>query len=145
MSALNKAREKSSSSSAQPTARAGARAVLAAVALVTVAVPFALTLLLVAIRWAPLRSADQGARDSLHRYAVSHAGFVTAMQLISDSGSALAWLVVLAVVVVTFFWRGSAPAGPVRDGHGGRVIAVEHSGQGGGSSTTPRADQPGCP
>jgi len=103
---LNKAREKSSSSSAQPTARAGARAVLAAVALVTVAVPFALTLLLVAIRWAPLRSADQGARDSLHRYAVSHAGFVTAMQLISDSGSALAWLVVLAVVVVTFFWRG---------------------------------------
>jgi len=86
--------------------RAGARAMLAAVALVLVAVPFALTLLLVQNRWAPLLRVDQGARDSLHSYAVTHAGFVATMQLISDSGSAVAWEVVLAVVVVALFWRG---------------------------------------
>ena len=103
---MPKAPDMSAASSAQPTARAGARAVFAAVALLLVAVPFALTLLLVENRWAPLLSADQGARDSLHRYAVTHAGFVTAMQLISDSGSAVAWEVVLAVVVVALLRRG---------------------------------------
>jgi membrane-associated phospholipid phosphatase len=79
--------------------------VLAAVALALVAVPFGLTLLLVEDKWAPLLRADGGARDSLHSYAVTHAGFVDAMQLISDSGSALAWQVVLAVVVVWLLWR----------------------------------------
>lgn len=93
------------SASAQPTTRFGARALLAAVALVLVAVPFALTLLLVQDGWAPLLRADEGARDSLHGYAVSHQGFVDAMQLISDSGSAWAWQVVLAVVVVWLLWR----------------------------------------
>jgi undecaprenyl-diphosphatase len=75
------------------------------VALALVAVPFGLTLLLVEDKWAPLLRADGGARDSLHSYAVTHAGFVDAMQLISDSGSALAWQVVLAVVVVWLLWR----------------------------------------
>jgi len=36
---------------------------------------------------------------------VTHTGFVGAMQLISDSGSALAWQIVLAVVVVWLLWR----------------------------------------
>jgi membrane-associated phospholipid phosphatase len=94
-----------SSASAQPTSRFGARAVLAAVALGLVAVPFALMILLVEDKWAPLLQADSGARDGLHGYAVTHAGFVGAMQLISDSGSALAWQVVLAVVVVWLLWR----------------------------------------
>jgi membrane-associated phospholipid phosphatase len=88
-----------------PTARFGARAVLAAVALALVAIPFALMVLLVEEKWAPLLRADSGARDSLHGYAVAHAGFVGAMQLISDSGSALAWQVVLTVVVVWLLWR----------------------------------------
>jgi membrane-associated phospholipid phosphatase len=79
--------------------------VLAAVALALVAVPFALTLLLVEDRWAPLLRADGGARDSLHAYAVTHAGFVGAMQLISDSGSPLAWQIVLGVVVLWLLWR----------------------------------------
>jgi undecaprenyl-diphosphatase len=79
--------------------------VLAALALVLVAVPFALTLLLVEDKWAPLLQADNGARDSLHAYAVSHEGFVDAMRLISDSGSALAWQVVLTPVVVWLLWR----------------------------------------
>jgi len=97
--------EGSSASSAQPTTRFGARAVLAGLALALVAVPFALVLLLVEDKWAPLLRADGGARDSLHGYAVTHTGFVGAMQLLSDSGSALAWQVVLAVVVVWLLWR----------------------------------------
>jgi membrane-associated phospholipid phosphatase len=94
-----------SSSSVQPTARFGARSVLAAIALVLVAVPFALVLLMVEDRWPPLLRADTGARDVLHGFAVTHAGFVGAMQLVSDSGSALAWQVVLAAVVVWLLWR----------------------------------------
>jgi undecaprenyl-diphosphatase len=79
--------------------------VLAAAALALVAVPGALTLLLVEDRWAPLLRADSGARDSLHNFAVTHTGFVAAMQLISDSGSAVAWQIVLAPVVVWLLWR----------------------------------------
>jgi membrane-associated phospholipid phosphatase len=94
-----------SSSPVQPTARFGARSVLAAAALALVAVPFALVLLVVEDKWAPLLRADTGARDSLHGFAVTHAGFVGAMQLVSDSGSALAWQVVLAAVVVWLLWR----------------------------------------
>jgi undecaprenyl-diphosphatase len=84
---------------ARPSARLDARILLAALSLVLVMIPFTLTLFLVEDRWAPLWRADSGARDGLHRYAVDHPGFVAAMQLISDSGSALAWLVVLAITV----------------------------------------------
>jgi membrane-associated phospholipid phosphatase len=41
----------------------------------------------------------------VHAYAVTHAGFVGAMQLISDSGSSLAWQIVLGVVVLWLLWR----------------------------------------
>ncbi|MEP7192542.1 MAG: phosphatase PAP2 family protein [Actinomycetota bacterium] len=102
---MHEAPEVAALSSTEPSARVGARA-LAAVALVLAALPFALTLALVEKRWAPLLSVDQGAGDGLHRFAVAHAGFVTAMQLISDSGSALAWVVVLAVVVTMLLRRG---------------------------------------
>ena len=105
MTAMPDASEVSSPSPDKPTTRFGVRAVLAAAALALVAVPFALTLLLVQEKWAPLLRADGGARDRLHDYAVTHAGFVGAMQLISDSGSARAWQVVLAVVVVWLLWR----------------------------------------
>lgn len=102
---MPKAPESSSQSEAESTTRFGGRALFAAVSLVLLAVPFALTLLLVQDKWAPLLRADQGARDGLHRFAVTHAGFVTAMQLISDSGSALAWEVVLGGVVIWLLWR----------------------------------------
>jgi membrane-associated phospholipid phosphatase len=105
MTCMPHASEASSPSPATSTARFGARAALAAAALALVAVPFGLTLLLVEDRWAPLLRADVGARDGLHAYALTHAGFVEAMQLISDSGSALAWQVVLAVVVIWLLWR----------------------------------------
>lgn len=97
--------EASSPPSAKATTRFGARAVLAAVALALVAVPGALTLLLVEEKWPPLLRADNGARDRLHDFAVTHNGFVGAMRLISDSGSALAWQIVLSLVVAWLLWR----------------------------------------
>ena len=88
-----------------PTTRFGIRAVMAGTALALLAVPFALTLFLVEDMWAPLLRADNAARDGLHRYAVGHAGFVQAMQVISNSGSSLAWVVVLTGVVIWLLWR----------------------------------------
>jgi membrane-associated phospholipid phosphatase len=105
MTAMPHEPEPSSPSTAESTTRFGGRALFAALALVLLAVPFALTLLLIEDKWAPLLQADSGARDTLHRFAVTHAGFVTTMQLISASGSALAWEVVLAAVVIWLLWR----------------------------------------
>jgi len=92
-------------SSDEPTGGRDLRAALVMSALALVAVPFSLTLLMVEDRWEPLLRADLGARDSLHQFALSHPGFVAAMQLVSDSGSALAWVVVLAPVVGWLLWR----------------------------------------
>lgn len=102
---MPKASESSSQSTARSTSRFGGRALLAGGALVLVAVPFALTLLLVEDKWAPLLRADTGASKGLHAYAVTHSGFVFAMQLFSDSGSALGWQVVLVPVVIWLLWR----------------------------------------
>jgi membrane-associated phospholipid phosphatase len=90
----------------EPTTRWDVRVVLAAASLVLLAVPFGLTLLLVEDRWAPLLRLDRGARDTLHQYAVTHPGFVTAIRLISDFGSAVAWIVVLTPMVTWLIWRG---------------------------------------
>ena len=96
----------SSSPAAESTMRFGARAVLAAVALALVAVPFGLVLLLVEEKWAPLLRADVGTSERLHDYALTNAGFVRAMALVSDSGSALAWQLVLGAVVLWWLlWR----------------------------------------
>jgi membrane-associated phospholipid phosphatase len=74
-------------------------------ALFLVAVPFALLLLMVEDRWRPLIGADDGARDGLHGYAIGHPGFVAVMRVVSDSGSAVAWQVAFAAVVVWLLWR----------------------------------------
>lgn len=86
-------------------ARYSARAVLGAGAVILVAVPFALLLVLVEDKWSPLAGADQGARDDLHRYALTHPGFVAVMRFLSDSGSAHTWVIVLALVVGWLLWR----------------------------------------
>jgi undecaprenyl-diphosphatase len=96
----------SATSSPERSARRDARVPLAAALLVLLATCFAATLLLVEVRWAPLLRADQGARDGLHNYALGHSGFVTAMQVISALGSAVAWVVVLTPVVAWLLWRG---------------------------------------
>jgi membrane-associated phospholipid phosphatase len=105
MSHLPNEAEGSSPPSPERTRRFGGRALLAGVALALVAVPFLLTLLLVEDRWAPLLRADTGGRDALYQYAVAHPGFVRGMQLISDSGSALAWIVVMTGVVAWLLWH----------------------------------------
>ena len=55
----------------EPASRRDARVALAAASLELLAVPFAVTLLLVEVSWGPLLKVDQGARDSLHRFAVN--------------------------------------------------------------------------
>jgi undecaprenyl-diphosphatase len=91
--------------SGQPPAGPRARGVLALVSLGLIVFPFVLTVLLVEVRWAPLLRIDIGARDALHRYAVTHRGFVAAMQLISSLGSWAFWVVVLTPVVAWLLWR----------------------------------------
>jgi membrane-associated phospholipid phosphatase len=81
------------------------RALVAAVALVLVAVPFALLLFLVQDKWRPLARADSGARDDLHSYAVGHGRFVTAMNTLSTLGSAPVYIAVFAVIVGWLLWR----------------------------------------
>ncbi len=80
--------------------RYATRAALAGLALALAAVPFALLLLLVEDTWAPLVEADQGARDSLHRYGLTHPAFVTAMRIVSNSGSSLAWQILTLLVLI---------------------------------------------
>jgi membrane-associated phospholipid phosphatase len=108
MAVMPNVAEMAPTSAGEPPARLGgqaARLVLVAVSLVLL-VAFALTLLLVENRWAPLLRVDRGANDGLHRYAVTHQGFVAAMRLISGLGSGVAWVVVLTPVVAWLFWRG---------------------------------------
>ena len=81
------------------------RFMLLGAALAAVAVPFVLLLVLVEDQWGPLAEADKGARDDLHGYALSHPAFVTVMRFFSDSGSSLAWQVILGLAVVWLLWR----------------------------------------
>lgn len=81
---------------------------LVGLALVLVAVPFGLLLLLVRDRWRPLGRLDQGLDEALHRYAVSHDGFVTAMSALSLVGSAVVYVPVFALVVA-WLWRRDLP------------------------------------
>ena len=83
----------------------GARVALAAVSVAVVGVPFTLLLLFVESKWTPLLEVDNGARDELHRYVLSHTGFATIMQAVSNSGSALVWQVVTVVLAAGLLWR----------------------------------------
>lgn len=85
--------------------RYGTRTVLGGIAVALVAVPFALLLLLVEDKWGPLSAADRGARDGLHAYGLAHPGFISVMRFFSDSGSALAWQIVMSLVVIWLIIR----------------------------------------
>src|SRR4051812_13246734 len=90
---------------ARRDARFGARAVLAVIALGLVAVPFSLLLLSVEAQWTPLLHADQAARDDLHAFALTHAGFVTVMEALSTIGRWWAYLIAFAMVLGWLLWR----------------------------------------
>jgi len=83
-----------------PAKRFGARAVLAAVALVVVTVPFGLLLLFVRAKWGPMLRFDNATRDSLHRYALAHHEFVTAMKTVSTLGTFPVYAAVFAIVIL---------------------------------------------
>jgi membrane-associated phospholipid phosphatase len=85
--------------------RVSVRTWFAAAALILVAVPFALLLALVQVRWVPLRDADLDAASDLHGYAVTHSAFVTAMRTLSIIGSYRVWTPVLIALAVLLFWR----------------------------------------
>src|SRR3954453_1893239 len=111
----------------EPGARFGARALLAALALALVAVPFGLLLFLVQDRWPPLLEVDDGARDSLHSFAVTHAGVVTAMKTLSTLGSAVVYLPLFALVAVWLLGSGRP-----------RLASFVRCSAGGGAGVHPR-------
>jgi membrane-associated phospholipid phosphatase len=105
MAVMAKTSEAASASSAEPTGGRDVRVVLVTVCLGLLLFPFALTLLAVQSRWAPLLRVDNDVRDSLNRYALAHPVFVAAMKAISYSGSVAAWVVVLGLVAAWLLWR----------------------------------------
>lgn len=86
-------------------ARFGGRTVLAAIALLLLAVPFGLLLLMVRADWPPLRHLDTATSVDLHRYAIGHPGFVTTMRTLSAIGSTWVWTALMALTVGWLAWR----------------------------------------
>lgn len=78
---------------------------LVALALLLVAVPFLLLVLLIEDKSAALRGVDVGASDGLHSYAIHHHAFVAVMRLLSFLGSTTAWWLVFVPVVAWLLWR----------------------------------------
>jgi len=64
--------------------RFGVRLLGAAVVAAVAAVPFALLLVLVEVRWTPLRRVDVGAAERLHRTAVTHPAWTRILRFLSD-------------------------------------------------------------
>jgi membrane-associated phospholipid phosphatase len=83
----------------------GTHAVLAFVAVVLVAVPFSVLLLLVTAKSDPLLHLDHDVAGSLHSFAVGHPVFTSAMRVISRIGSPLGWWVVLTPVFGWLLYR----------------------------------------
>src|SRR4249919_659589 len=89
----------------QPGVWLGRRAVLAWAALLLAVLPFAALLVLVAGSWSPLQAVDRAVSNGLHGYAVDHPGFTTVMRVVTDTGSSLAWIVLLVPVFGWLLWR----------------------------------------
>jgi membrane-associated phospholipid phosphatase len=84
----------------------GTRATLAGLALVLMALPFALLLLLVGARWDPLVDLDLGASDGLHGVALEDGAFVTTLKVISTIGSARIYLPLFTALAIWLAARG---------------------------------------
>jgi membrane-associated phospholipid phosphatase len=85
----------------QAVRRFGARSVLAFIAILLVAVPFAVLVVLVTSKSHPLADIDNQVTDSLPGYAVRHPAFTATMRLISAVGTPAGWWVVLTPI---FLW-----------------------------------------
>jgi undecaprenyl-diphosphatase len=84
-----------------PAVRFGRRASLSFATVFATAVGFAILLLLVKSKSSGLLHVDNTVADELHEYVRTHRGFASAMRLVSDLGSSLAWWIILIPVV---FW-----------------------------------------
>jgi membrane-associated phospholipid phosphatase len=75
--------------------RFGSRAIISFAAVFSVAVAFAILLMLVKSRSPGLLRVDNGVADELHRFARSHRGFTSVMRAASDLGSSVVWWIIL--------------------------------------------------
>ena len=85
--------------------RFGVRSILAFVAVFITAVPFAFLVFLVRRSSPALARVDRDVSDNLHRFALAHTGFSTAMRAASNAGSPLAWWIVLTPVCAWLLYR----------------------------------------
>lgn len=90
---------------AEAVGRFGLRAGLAFIALLIVAVPFGAIVLLLRAKAGWLERIDLHTADALHTFDEKHAGFVTAMRVITNSGAPLTWIIVLALVTLWLLIR----------------------------------------
>jgi hypothetical protein len=81
------------------------RTVLVCGALLAAALPFAALLLLVVSSWSPLQRLDRAVSATLHGYAVDHPAVTAVMLVVTDTGSSLAWIVVLVQVFGWLVYR----------------------------------------
>lgn len=73
-----------------------------------VAVLFGIVTALVATRTAPVVHLDRRTADAVHRYALQHDGFVTAMKAVSSADTSPVWLMVFACLAGWLLYRRSA-------------------------------------
>jgi undecaprenyl-diphosphatase len=85
--------------------RFGARTLLAFTAVLILAVPFSLLVVLVRAKSDPVLRLDHDLADSLHGFAVDHPAFTSSMKLISQVGSPTGWWIVLTPVFLWLLWR----------------------------------------
>ncbi len=83
----------------------GTHAVLAFVAVVLVAVPFSILLLLVTAKSDPMLHLDHDTADSLNSFAVGHPLFTSTMKMISRIGSPTGWWILLTPVFIWLIYR----------------------------------------
>jgi len=81
--------------------RFGVRAVVA----FCCAAVFAVLAALVRSASGPVLRLDRRTDDALHGFALRHSGFTSAMRLVSDVGTTVAWLIILAPVVGWLLYR----------------------------------------
>jgi len=88
-----------------PAVRFGRRASLSFATVFATAVGFAILLLLVKSKSAGLLHTDNTVADELHEYVRRHPTFTSAMRLVSDLGTSLAWWIILIPVVGWLAYR----------------------------------------
>ncbi|MGI8667212.1 MAG: phosphatase PAP2 family protein [Jatrophihabitans sp.] len=90
---------------ADRSGRARRRFGLRTLAAFAAAVLFAILAVLVRSSAHPVLRADRATTAHLHRYALAHHGFTTAMRVVSDAGTTLAWTIILLPVLAWLLYR----------------------------------------